>query len=324
LLDKYKTLDNIITNINKYNFTLKPRYQALEEYQKTIDFGASFILYCDQLYPKLLSQINDNPPLLTFQGNIDLLKKPTVAIVGPRNASYSAINNTKKFASTLGSNGITIVSGMARGVDTVAAQSSLITGTVAVLSSGINIIYPKENNKLYQDIIKYGLIITESPYDLEPKSHNFIQRNRIISGLSLATIVIEAGLQSGSLVTARFASEQNREVFALPGSIADPRYCGTNHLIKEGANIATSPNDVLQNIGIDIKYSISPPVALKYDGDNDICQKILDYLGVESILLEDLLNFLNVSPEIFNSSIVELEMQNKVKIDYNRIAKIMP
>jgi DNA processing protein len=326
LLNKYKNPQNIVANLQsgQNNFNLIPVHLALEEYQKTIDSGAEFIAYSSPLYPELLQQIPDKPPLITVLGNIDLLKKPKISIVGPRNASFNGLNHAKQFAKALGNNGFVCVSGLANGVDTATHEASIISGTIAVLPSGINVIYPAENKYLYHEIIKYGLLISEFAYNFAPKSYSFIQRNRIISGLSLATIVAEAGISSGSLLTARFALEQNREVFAVPGSISDPRYYGTNQLIKQGANILTSINDVLTNFNISNITKQEPP-AKKTNSiypNNELKQQILNYLNFDPISLDALVKVFKVPIQKFNVAVSELEMADKIKIEHNKISKI--
>jgi len=326
LLHKYGSPQNIVANLqnNKHNFNLTSVNLALEEYQQTIDSGAEFILYSSPLYPELLQQIPDKPPLITVLGNIDLLKKPKISIVGPRNASFNGINHAKQFAKTLGNNGFVCVSGLASGVDTEVHKASILSGTIAVLPSGINIIYPSSNKNLYHEIIKYGLLVSEFAYNFAPKSYSFIQRNRIISGLSLATIVAEAGISSGSLLTARFALEQNREVFAVPGSISDPRYYGTNQLIKQGANILTSINDVLTSFNISNiqKHEIPIKNSNFIYPDSELKQQILNYLNFNPISLEDLLKALKTPVQKFNVAISELEMADKIKIEQNKVSKI--
>jgi len=328
LLNKYGTPQNIVANLHnnkQYNFNLTPTHLALEEYQKTIDSGANFILYSSSLYPELLQQMPDKPPILTVLGNVDLLKRPKISIVGPRNSSHNGNYHAKQFAKVLGDNGFVCVSCLANGVDTEVHRASIISGTIAVLPSGINVIYPLENKNLYQEIIKYGLLVSEFAYGFTPKSYSFIQRNRIVSGLSLATIVVEAGISSGSLLTARFALEQNREVFAVPGSISDPRYYGTNQLIKQGANILTSINDVLTSFNISNIVKEEKKIKTQHIAyfDNLLSEQILNYINFNPISIEELFRVFKVPIQKFNVAIAELELHNKIKIQYNKITKII-
>lgn len=222
--------------------------QAIKELKTASSMGVKMITYCDKSYPALLKHITDYPPLISVLGRSELLNEPAVAIVGARNCSLAGYEFAKNLAQEISQAGVTVVSGFARGIDTAAHSACLDTATIAVLAGGIDHIYPQENNALYHKIAKQGCIIAELPIGSSPSSQHFPQRNRIIAGLSLATVVIEASLGSGSLITARLALEQGREVFAVPGFPADPRYKGNNKLLKEGAMIVESAKDVLNNL----------------------------------------------------------------------------
>lgn len=222
--------------------------EALKELQLLKKHNSYLITYKDSNYSDLLLQIADPPPVLSYKGNISLLNyKKTIAIVGARNSSI----NGKSFASNLSKDLVKAkyitVSGLARGIDT-AVHSSSASNTIAVLAGGIDHIYPPENKTLYTEIAENGLLLAELPVGSKPLSQHFPQRNRIISGLALATVIIEAGLKSGSLITANFALEQNREVFAMPGFPADPRSIGSNRLIKNGAHLLESVDDIISNV----------------------------------------------------------------------------
>ena len=209
--------------------------------------GAFLISYNNSSYSKMLLNIYDPPPILTCVGDKRLLNMTSVALVGARNASANGLAFTKKIVQELSANGLVISSGLARGIDTQAHWASL-PNTIAVIAGGIGNIYPPENKELYAKIAKQGLIIAELPYKTAPLAQHFPQRNRIISGLSSVVVVIEAGLQSGSLITAKFALEQGREVMAMPGFPLDPRSSGTNKLIKSGAAIVESASDIINNL----------------------------------------------------------------------------
>ncbi len=199
-------------------------------------------------YPALLAAIDDAPPLLMLKGNASLLHKPCLAIVGARNASLNARKFAGQLARDLGQAGYSIVSGLARGIDGAAHEASLTTGTIGVVAGGVDIIYPEENRGLYERMYKTGVVVSEVPLGAAPTSRDFPRRNRIIAGLSRATIVVEAALQSGSLITARMATDYGRDVFAVPGSPLDPRAGGTNSLIRDGATLVTSAADILQEL----------------------------------------------------------------------------
>ena len=225
--------------------------EAENEIEKIQKFGAKIIIASDPNYPKILRTIYDAPPLLTVKGDLSFFNKPNVAIVGARNCSFSASNIAKKIAVDLGENSFITVSGLARGVDIAVHEASILSGTIAVIAGGIDNIYPFENKRIYQQISQYGLLISEMPFGSPPKSNYFIKRNRIISGLSSSLIVVEAGLKSGSLATARFALEQGREVYACAGSPFDHRCAGVNQLIKDGAKIITNIVELVSDISQD-------------------------------------------------------------------------
>jgi DNA processing protein len=218
------------------NFDDKSTNEARLEMERTFKLGGKFIpFFCDE-YPANLKEINNPPPLLICLGNPDILNNKSIAIVGSRNASYNGLNLAENFAKDLFNAGITVVSGLARGVDAKAHIGS-IKSTIAVIGSGIDSVYPFENKQIYTDIVKNNsAIITEFAFGIKPMPANFPQRNRIIAGISLGTLIVEAGMKSGSLSTARLAFEAGREVFAIPGFALDPSYKGNNYLIKK--NIA--------------------------------------------------------------------------------------
>ena len=210
--------------------------------------GAKLIARGEPDYPELLAQLEDAPPLIAVLGHAALLSKPSLGVVGARNASLTGRKIAEDFSRKTAAAGYVIVSGLARGIDTSADTASLDTGTVAVIAGGIDVVYPKENEKLYQQIAERGAIIAESPFGTEPLAKHFPRRNRLISGLSLGILVVEAAMKSGSLITARMAAEQNREVFAVPGSPLDPRAEGTNKLIQDGAHMALCADDIIREL----------------------------------------------------------------------------
>ena len=225
------------------------REDALLEIEACSKFGAEMISYRSSFYPPLLATIEDAPPVLTIIGKKEILKRNlTIAIVGSRNASLNGCKFASKIASDLGKKKIAISSGLARGIDSAAHNASLESGTIAVVAGGIDQIYPAENKDLFWKITETGAIIAELPFGTVPRGQNFPQRNRIISGISHGVIVVEANFGSGSLITARMALEQNRELFAVPGFPFDPRSNGTNNLIKNGAKLIENANDVIEEL----------------------------------------------------------------------------
>ncbi|MDX2083444.1 MAG: DNA-processing protein DprA [Rickettsiales bacterium] len=307
---------------------------AQKELENSQKFGAEIILFCEEIYPKLLREIPDPPPLFTAKGKIDFLNNYKIAIVGPRNASFNGVIFAKKIAADLGENNLLTISGMARGIDAAAHQASLKTGTIAVIAGGINHIYPKENSELYHQISKQGLLVSESPFNAPPKGGNFIQRNRIISGMALGVVVVEASLRSGSLVTARFGVEQGREIFAVPGSPLDPRCLGTNRLIKQGAKLTENIEDILEEIAVltsdfkDRKILQEPEeqefisFVEKVPSDveiKEIRQEILAKLGATPITIDEIIQETQASAKLVNIALVQLELADKITINFGKV-----
>jgi DNA processing protein len=228
------------------SISLCPKARAEAELEAARQKGAEPVFTIEPGYPKALAAIDAPPPMLYVRGDKSLLQRPTLAIVGSREASAAGIKLARHFASELGRAGLTIVSGLARGIDGSAHEASLGTGTAAVLAGGIDVIYPPDNAALYELIGQRGCLVTDMPPGYHPRAADFPRRNRIISGLSLGVLVVEGARRSGTLLTARFAGEQGREVFAVPGHPLDPRAEGTNQLLKTGATLVTEPADVLE------------------------------------------------------------------------------
>ncbi len=223
-------------------------FAVTREWEQLRKKGGDFIFAADEFYPLALAATEDAPPVLSVLGNKQLLNRSTIGIVGARNASLNGRKFAEKISRDLGQAGQIIASGLARGIDTAAHSGALSTGTIAVVAGGIDIIYPPENEKLYHAIAEQGCIVAESPLTMEPLARHFPKRNRIISGLSSGVVVVEATLKSGSLITARMAAEQGRDVYAVPGHPFDPRAAGPNKLIRDGATLVQSAEDVLENL----------------------------------------------------------------------------
>jgi len=236
------------------------RDAVLREWEQAARLGARFVALCEPDYPPALRAIDAPPPLLAVRGDLALLQKPMAALVGSRNASAAGLAMTERLARGLGAAGFVVVSGLARGIDACAHRASLATGAVGVLAGGLDRPYPPENLALLDQMAERGAVIAEMPFGYEPRGRDFPRRNRIVSGLSLATVVVEAARRSGSLITASFAQEQGREVFAVPGSPLDPRAEGANDLIRDGALLCASAQDV-----IDIIAPLAARGAARYD-----------------------------------------------------------
>ncbi|WP_280955380.1 DNA-processing protein DprA [Beijerinckia sp. GAS462] len=226
------------------------RLAVREDCERELDMlrrkGGQFLTLDDSAYPQALRAIDAPPPVIAVLGNLDVLARPMVAIVGSRNASVYGAKFATATAQELGEAGFVIASGLARGIDESAHRASLATGTVAVLAGGLDKIYPAENVPLAEAMCERGAVISEMPLAWVPRGRDFPRRNRIVSGLALGTVVVEAARRSGSLITARYANEQGREVFAVPGSPFDPRAEGTNDLLRQGATLCTRSADVIE------------------------------------------------------------------------------
>ncbi len=222
------------------------RSEIEREIERGARMGAVFVAMGEPDYPKLLAAIPAAPPVIAMMGRVEIASRPAIAMVGARNASATGMLMAERLAGELGRAGFTIVSGLARGIDTKAHAASLATGTVAVFAGGLDHIYPSENRALAERIAAEGCLLSEMPLGWEPRSRDFPRRNRIVSGLTLGVVVIEAARRSGSLITTRFALEQGREVFAVPGSPLDPRAEGTNDLLRDGANLVTAAEDIVR------------------------------------------------------------------------------
>jgi len=222
-----------------------PRDVAEAELEAAAEIGARALFTSEPGYPQALAAVDPPPPLLYVKGNVGHLSRPMLAIVGARNGSAAGQKLARLFAARIGTAGFVIVSGLARGIDSAAHEAALDTGTVAVLAGGPDNVYPPEHAKLQREIEERGCLVTENPPGFVPRGQDFPRRNRIISGMALGVLVVEAARRSGTLVTARMAGEQGREVFAIPGHPLDPRAEGTNGLLKSGATMVTEPDDIL-------------------------------------------------------------------------------
>jgi len=222
------------------------RDDARQEIKKAWNLGIQILAACEPDYPVHLRAIPSAPPLIYARGHISLFERKAVAIIGARNASGLGQKLTRNLAKDLGAQNITIVSGLARGIDTAAHIASLDTGTIAVVAGGVDHVYPPENEELMRQIADRGLILSERHLGAIPTSRDFPRRNRLISGLSAGVVIVEAAIKSGTLITANYANEQGREVFAVPGSPLDPRSQGANRLIRDGATLVESAEDIIQ------------------------------------------------------------------------------
>jgi DNA processing protein len=223
-----------------------PPAEEIEAELATADeLGARFVAACEADYPPMLRPLSDRPPLVCVKNAVSLFDKPAVAVIGARNASSVGRKLARQISAELGAAGVVVISGLARGIDGAAHMAALDTGTIAVVAGGIDVIYPPEHEELTRDIAERGALLSERPFGHQPTARDFPRRNRLISGLSRGILVVEAAAKSGTLITARFALEQGREVFAVPGSPLDPRCQGANRLIRDGATLVESAQDIL-------------------------------------------------------------------------------
>ncbi|MCT4655366.1 MAG: DNA-processing protein DprA [Cohaesibacter sp.] len=240
-----------------------------KEWEQIHKAGVRLVALGEPDYPHDLAFTHAPPPLLSIAGEGKWARKTIVSIVGSRNCSASGIKLTQTLAAEMGQHGLVVASGLARGIDTAAHKASLATGTIAVVAGGLDRLYPKENIPLAHQIAQNGMVISEMPFHWQARARDFPRRNRIISGISAGTLVIEAAKRSGSLITARYALEQGREVFAIPGSPLDPRSGGTNHLIKQGATLVTDIDDILEALAHRLPRISEPAFPLiQQQGDN--------------------------------------------------------
>jgi DNA processing protein len=294
-----------------------------EEMDKAEAFGARILVYGHPDYPQLLHTVHDAPPVIMTLGNAKLWNRGVnIGMVGARNASANGCRFTQKTAQDLGKAGICVISGLARGIDAAAHNGALATGTVGVIAGGIDTQYPPENKDLYTKLAAEGGIISEQPFGFAPQARSFPARNRIISGMSHGLVVVEASLKSGSLITARQAAEQNRDVFAVPGSPMDPRCKGTNQLLREGAVVTESADDVLQHVR---NYQNTPlaepqggnfrPAAMKAPSEAELSEArkdVMRKLGHEPVLVDELIAQCQLTAGVVMTVLLEMELAGRL------------
>ena len=342
LLSRFGTAQEALTQLptlarrgGKHN---PPRVMTGQEADNELtlldNHGGKMVVFGDADYPEWLGTVEDAPPVLSVLGDVALLSKSIVAIVGARNSSANAKRFTHKLAADLGQKGQVIASGMARGIDTSAHQASLQTGTIAVLAGGIDQIYPQENTDLYHDIITQGCIISEMPFGTPPTAHHFPRRNRIVSGLAKGVVVVEASTRSGSLITARLAAEQGRDVFAVPGFPGDPRAAGPNQLIQNGAKLIQNADDILEELLHAEQKSIQPQTLFDTVGEeatefdhapappDNIHEIILQSLSPTPVEVDEISRVCHVSVADIQLSLLELELAGIIdRHPGNRVSK---
>ena len=310
-----------------------PPADAQRELDRTQALGGRLIFLGDPDYPPLLAMMDDAPPCLTVRGNMAMTANRCVAMVGGRNASANGQRMAEMLAADLAAT-LTVVSGLARGIDTAAHQGAMRIGhTIAVIAGGIDQPYPPENADLHRRIGETHLLVTEAPLGTVPQARHFPRRNRIIAGLALGVVVVEAALRSGSLITARIGQEAGREIFAVPGSPLDPRARGGNDLIRQGAILVETAADVLDNLPL-APATLQPHMSgfaepepppyehpLPQEHTTDAVSEILSLLSPEPTMVDDLLRRCHLTPSVTMAVLLELELAGRVETLFgNRVA----
>ncbi len=303
--------------------TLCSKADAERELAGVEKLGCTLLASVEPGYPRYLAATEDAPPILCVRGNASLLVRPMVAIVGARNASINGRNIARRLAADLGRAGFVVASGLARGIDGAAHEGALATGTVAAMAGGVDVVYPPEHQKLYDDIAKGGALVSEMPPGTQPQASFFPRRNRIVSGLSLGTVVVEASLKSGSLITARMAADQGREVFAVPGSPLDPRSNGPNDLLRHGATLVESAEDVLAVLTDLVRRPLAepsqngpesgvrtPPDEAEVDQARIL---IVESLGPSPVTVDEIIRQCQLSPPVVSMVLLELDLAGRLE-----------
>jgi len=289
---------------------------AEREIAQVEKLGARWLVLGEGLYPRLLAELEDAPPLLIAKGDLNLLDRQAVAIVGARNASAAACRFARGLAHDLGQYDLLVVSGLARGIDSAAHDGSLTTGTIGVIAGGIDIFYPPENEERQRAMYDRGLVIAEMPPGTEPRARHFPYRNRIIAGMSIGTVVVEAAPRSGSLITARLAAEAGREVMAVPGSPLDPRAQGCNQLIRDGATLIQNAADVVEAVRPFATQVRSPttmfePAPEQLNG-HDALGLVEELLGPSPVPVDEIIRLSGASSGAVQMALLELDLAGRL------------
>lgn len=317
------------------------REDAEREYYAVKQTGAKLIALGEPEYPELLRSNDHSPPLICVKGDVSILAEPAVSIVGSRNASIAGMKLAERFSKELGEAGYVCASGLARGIDTQVHKGSLSSGTIAVIASGIDIVFPEENVGLAQEIASgKGALITEMPLGWQPRAQDFPRRNRIVAGLAHAVLVIEAAKRSGSLITARLGTEMGRHVLAVPGSPLDPRSEGTNQLIRNGATLVTTTDDILeamrpmdgtqQDFLFDIKegenddeHYLQQTDFKNTSVDDNLRRNVISALSANPVEVDDIIRFCDATPSVVQLILLELSLAGRIEHHFgNRVSLI--
>ncbi len=311
---------------------------ARREYDAVLAMGGHWLVLGDAAYPPLLAELHDAPPVLAVLGDPDVLSRRHVAIVGARNASAGARRLAEELAEGLAKAGLVIASGLARGIDAAAHTGALVAGaTVAAVAGGLDVPYPAEHASLQQRIAEGGAVVAEAPLGTAPLARHFPKRNRIIAGLSLGVVVVEAALQSGTLITARMALEAGREMYAVPGSPLDPRCRGSNDLIRQGAHLCETAEDVLATLPeaphalplfagrfSPLRPASAPPQSSETAGEApDEADQVIDLIGASPVPVDEVMRRCHLSPSAVQGILFELELSGRVEmLPGNRVVRL--
>jgi DNA processing protein len=290
--------------------------EAQRERARVETLGARYLVLGQGLYPSLLAEMDDAPPLLIARGNLNLLDTPAVAIVGARNASAAACRFARSLAHDLGSEGLAVVSGLARGIDSAAHDGALESGTIGVIAGGIDVFYPPENEARQKAMFERGLVLAEMPPGTEPRARHFPYRNRIIAGIAAGTVVVEAAPRSGSLITARLAAEAGREVMAVPGSPLDPRAQGCNQLIRDGATLVQNAGDVVAELAPAASRVAAPDAsfdpAVADEPDDTLLGVVEELLGPSPAPVDEIIRLSGAPPGAVQMALLELDLAGRL------------
>jgi DNA processing protein len=318
-------LPGIAAEAGVRDYTSASRAEAAAEWRAAEACGARALLLGDPDYPPMLATISDPPPLLWALGNPALAARPVVALVGARNASALGMRMAARLAEDLGQAGFVVASGLARGIDAAAHRAALATGTIAAEAGGIDLVYPPENAALAAEIAARGLRLTEMPPGHSPRPQDFPRRNRIVSGLALGVVVVEGALRSGSLITARNALDQGREVMAVPGSPMDPRAGGCNALIRDGATLVRDAADIAEVIGIHVPTRDAPALPTAPEAKPDTPDgRLLGLIGPVPVAEDILIRELGQPAASVSASLLDLELAGLVQRHPGGMVSRMP
>jgi len=332
-------LENIQEINKRYNKNISPPKisEINKEFETAEKTNVKILISGEEDFPYMLTTHNSLPPIIFAKGNVELLNKKSFSIVGARNSSPMARRYAYRYAQDLGNFGLTIVSGLARGIDAQAHLGSLSTGTIAVMANCVNTPYPKENTKLYEDILSVGCVISEMPIGTKPNAKLFPARNRIIAGLSLGTLVVEAEIKSGSLITAKMANDMGRDVFAIPAHPTDGRGRGCNKIIKDGtALLVEVPDDVIKQLSVfdnnlnynPINNNIFTPddfiPKLDENEINKVHQDIIKVLTHHPMDIDEIIREISIPAKIVKTVLLELELVDIISYTTSGLVQLLP